>query len=376
MSCCDTLPSSCCAPLPCPTLNIQGPPGQSSFAPLIGNLTVPVNTATPVTINVTSTAWMLPGMKVLVGDTAEGVATFTVVSITSPTAASLLWIQAPGDVASGTTFTTANLAGAAPTGAPGFGVNGINGYTVLTANATVPADFVTPVNSPNPIAVANTQWITVGQYLVIGNATDGVFTVKVTAIPSTTTIIALWVNARGDLGSGSTVTVANGGTVSPSGAPATLGPRSSQEVASGSSQNSGSALTPLLFYNIPAGGVSTNGDYLDIEATFEIAANGNTKTVNVVFGATTIATIAAAQNVNPSLLVITARITRLTSTTQFAYSMIFITSGGTMNAVTTAQSAPGESLGSQISIVCSAQSSAVSSGDIKQRTLRVRYVPI
>lgn len=369
--CCTPNPCTPCAPVACPPINVPGPNGQNAFAPLIANLTIPANTATPVSASFTNTAWLLPGQTIFVSDATDGKGTFTVSSITSPTTATLLWSNAPGDSVSGTVLTVANGASASPGGAPGTAINGINAFTILTANYTIPPDFVTQTTA----TVANSQWATVGQAIVIGNAIDGVATVRVVSIPDATHIVTLAIQAPKDATLGGSIFAANNSTVSPAGFPGSPGERYLAFNTGTTFQNVGTGVTTLMFNQVPAGQLSVNSDMLDFEAVFALTNNGNTKTVTVTFGATTLITVTGAQALANSVLIITGRIIRMTATTQMAYVTALISpDAGPTIKVVTALTQPGETLANSILLACTGQSSAAT-GDVIQRVLRARYTP-
>lgn len=104
------------------------------------------------------------------------------------------------------------------TGAAGTnGVNGASAYTVTTNDFVNPPDTVTPVT----INVASSIWMVIGEFLIIGQglgaalANPGPTTLKITAIPSTTSVTGLWQNFPGDVAAGATIS--SGAVVTPSG---------------------------------------------------------------------------------------------------------------------------------------------------------------
>jgi len=329
-------------------------------------MTVPAAQSNTVNLFVNSTGWMVPGEAIVVGDQAGNHATFVVNSILSPTQALVAWLNAPGDSAGGTVLRVSNGAYTAPGGFPGTAVSGTNAFTILTSNATIPLDLVTPVT----FQVANSQWVTVGQTIVVGDATDGVATFKVTAVPDTTHVTALFLNARGDAGFGSPLLVANGASMSPSGSPEPIPLR----VLTTGSVNPGSTGSDqtLMQVSVPAGTLNNPGDSIQIEAVFTIAATANNKTVKVAFGSTTLVTVGpAAQNTANSSVIVRARVVRVNLNTQSAYATALITTGGAMTAVTCLSTSPAETLSATV-VVKGVGNAATATSDIAQTILMVR----
>jgi hypothetical protein len=365
-----------CPPInPCPTTQVPGSPGQSAFATLISDFTLPAAPGvTPINLFVSSTAWMMPGEPILVGDQADGVATLQVLSVVSPTQASVKWLGANGDALGLTVMHVSNGAFAVPAGQPGSaGQDGINAFTLLTANLIVPNDTATIV----PAIVANSQWVTPGQTVVVGNSIDGVGTFRVTTVPDTTHINMTFLNAVGDVNFGSTLSVTNQSSVSPAGAPAFPGQRFMLTNTGTTFQNLGVGQTNLMQDLLPMGQLKNAGDCIDIEATFVLLQNAHVKTVTIAFGATTLLTVTGAQNTAGAInLIIQARVIRLTGNTQLAYAWGLITGGGAIQAaVTSITTAPAEVLANAITINCTGQSDTAT-GDVVQRSLRNRYQPV
>lgn len=102
-------------------------------------------------------------------------------------------------------------------GTPGIdGVDGLNAFTTVASPFFVPATTGIPVT----IQVVNSDWIAVGQYIVIGNGPapvlpfPGPATFVVTAV-GVAAFTATWVNAPGDVAGGTQISAGN--RVSPSG---------------------------------------------------------------------------------------------------------------------------------------------------------------
>lgn len=96
------------------------------------------------------------------------------------------------------------------------GTNGVNAYTVTTANLTIPT-----TGSTVAIAVANTSWISVGQFLFVSDGTN-LAHFQVTAIQASPPVVTL--KALGNNGdSAPTVVITSGASVSPGGVQGTAG---------------------------------------------------------------------------------------------------------------------------------------------------------
>jgi hypothetical protein len=309
-------------------------------------------------------------MRIIVGDVAEGSATFQVVNILSTTQATVLWVDAPGDLVNPATLTVANGATVAPTGAPAVAVNGHNAFTILTADLTIPANTNTVVT----VTVADATWVAEGQYLVIGDAIDGVGTFLVVALSDSTHFQATWVNALGDAAPGQILHVFGSAKVSPSGAPAGASVRFVLTDLANTYTSGGAGVeTDLMAYTLPQGSLTHNGDALLIEAMFTILNNGNTKNVKLYFGGTQIfATGAAAQNVAGSVLVIRARVIRVAGSSQLAFTASNLTTGGTMSAVVTTTAQPAANLAINQQIKATGTSNVGTANDIVQFALIVR----
>lgn len=100
------------------------------------------------------------------------------------------------------------------------GTNGVNAYTITTA------DFVVPVTGNNvTISVLNTAWMVIGQVLIIGQGTTviadpGPMHGQVMAIPNASTVTVKALGYVGDVVAGTTIgtgTNLGGAVVSPSG---------------------------------------------------------------------------------------------------------------------------------------------------------------
>lgn len=96
-----------------------------------------------------------------------------------------------------------------PEGADGTnGSNGINAFTVVTGGG-----FNVPnaVGGSASIPVANSQWATIGQYIIV----QGPANFLITAVPTTTSITGTFLGLPGDVNT--STAIAAGATVSPAG---------------------------------------------------------------------------------------------------------------------------------------------------------------
>lgn len=125
-------PQECCSPCPAPTppVNVPGAVGNTgqagingingidAFSILSADFTTPLNTITPVNINVSSTLWMVIGETLIIGQGAgvaivnPGPGTFKITAIPSPTQVTVTFMHLTGDVG----FNTVISAGAVVSG--------------------------------------------------------------------------------------------------------------------------------------------------------------------------------------------------------------------------------------------------------------------
>jgi hypothetical protein len=126
--------------------------------------------------------------------------------------------------------------------------------------------------------------------------------------------------------------------------------------------NSGTGLTTLSSYSLPANTLSTNGKIVQCTSWGTLAANANTKTLSVKFGATTI-TLAAGGFNNGSYKIV-ATVIRTGAATQKMFAISMGRSGGAAD-VYSGTAAPGETLSGAITILTQGQSNTASS-DILQ----------
>ena len=134
--------------------------------------------------------------------------------------------------------------------------------------------------------------------------------------------------------------------------------------------NVGTGVDDLMTYSVPAGILSTNGDYLEFSFTFTFATNTNNKTVKVVYGATEIYT-STAQPQNDGTMEVKGKIIRTGATTQKV--IVTAATDGTLftdlaNYTTSAETLSG-------AVTLKATGEATSSNDIINRILVVKYFP-
>jgi hypothetical protein len=123
-----------------------------------------------------------------------------------------------------------------------------------------------------------------------------------------------------------------------------------------------------MSYTVPAGQLTTDGDRIVIDAHFQTAANGNTKTLKFYFGGynhtQSSSTIASGTDIHWRITII-----RTSATTQRVvreYVTSFTTSPGIASAA--------ETLSGTVALKFTGQS-ATASGDITQNTMTVTYYP-
>lgn len=185
---------SCCVPTcaTTPPVIIPGSPGTpgapgaagadgvSAYSVLSASMVVPGDTSTPVTITVNSTLWMVVGEALIIGQgnaptlANPGPATFKITAIPSPLSVTMLWLNAPGDVAAGTAISAGAIV--TPTGTSAVLAND----SVTAANLDESArggiyQYGVGVFAANVYAVTLTPAATVytaGQRVVVNPDTD------------------------------------------------------------------------------------------------------------------------------------------------------------------------------------------------------------
>ena len=166
-----------------------------------------------VTVAVVTTAFMGIGQYLYISDgTTEGI--FQVASVLSSTSASLTYITDPINTQAGNTV--ANGATVSPSGFNGTnGTTGQNAYT----NTTGSSNTVPNIGSSNSLSVANTAFMTVGQYLSIGEPSGassfGIF--LITSVTSPTTVIIENPGFVGNAVGGTAITALSPVAISPPG---------------------------------------------------------------------------------------------------------------------------------------------------------------
>ncbi len=133
-----------------------------------------------------------------------------------------------------------------------------------------------------------------------------------------------------------------------------------------STANSGASPTDLITYTLGKDAFETTGDYIEIEAFGIFAANGNNKSISLIFGSTTIYTIAAT-SINGGSWSLRAKIIKKKDGTQ----EIIVEGNGT-NAVLikTAYTSGSENLTTKLAIKISA--TGVATNDITQKNLTIK----
>lgn len=141
-------------------------------------------------------------------------------------------------------------------------------------------------------------------------------------------------------------------------------------VDTNSVSNNSTTQTDLISYNLSANNLKTSGDILEIEAWGVYEANANNKTITLEFGSQTILTTGAIA-ANDGSWRVKARIIRTGAATQEIISEIISSNSSVANSTT--RTAGTQTLGSDITIKCTATGGA--SNDITQYALIIKLIP-
>lgn len=316
-----------------------------------------------------------------------------------------------------TTPQTVNIPGAqGPQG--GNGTNGQNAFTLTTADFVVPA-----VASPVTVSVASSLPFVIGQKVIVGQgpgaalAGPGPGTFQVLTIPSVASLQLTFLGYSGDVAPGQTIS--SGAVVSPAGVQSAFPTTTKGDLIvddgvnnpnpdpkrlpvgvngqslfadstqakgvkyAGASQtlNVNTTSTPtggaaagydLISYAIAAATLFTNGDSIEFEAMFDIAANGNAKTVEVDFGGSVVATYGPVTQ-NGGTILLRGRVIRTGANAEYFYGMALATTGAGAGAVYAADGTLAVNTGAGITIKGRGTNGSASA-DITQKSLFVRYV--
>lgn len=133
-----------------------------------------------------------------------------------------------------------------------------------------------------------------------------------------------------------------------------------------SAANSGGGATDLMKYTLGANALKTTTDYVEIEAFGTFAANGNNKSISLIFGSTTIYSIVSTA-INSGSWSLRARIIKKTNTTQ----EIIVEGNGTNSVlIKTVYTSGAEDLTTALDIKINA--TGVATNDIVQRNLTIK----
>ena len=191
--------TSSCAPC-CSTpttTQIPGEAGQGAYTTTTESFEVPV-LGGQVTVDFQNTDWMVEGENIFI----EGAGTFLVVTIIDAFQATIQYLDIEDNTAAGNTIATGANVGA--TGKASNGADGINAFTVTSANFDVPA-----ISASVAIEVGDSSWMTVGQNVFVEGA--GMF--EVTAKTDDTHFTGEYLDYVGNVNSSNTI--AAGASVSP-----------------------------------------------------------------------------------------------------------------------------------------------------------------
>ena len=132
------------------------------------------------------------------------------------------------------------------------------------------------------------------------------------------------------------------------------------------STNSGASPTDLITYTLGENALKTTTDYVEIEAFGIFAANGNNKSISLIFGSTTIFSISPTA-INGGSWSLKAKIIRRSSTTQ----EIIVDGNGTNSVlIKTDYTAGTENLANDLVIKVSA--TGIATNDITQKNLTIK----
>jgi hypothetical protein len=134
--------------------------------------------------------------------------------------------------------------------------------------------------------------------------------------------------------------------------------------------NSGTSETDLMSYTLPAGTLANNGDRIEIEGWFTIAANANTKTLKWKFGSNIITLGSSLFTASGGFIKFKTTIIRVDGTNQKMMYEFFPQFGSAFPAVTSAT----QTLSGAITLKFTGTSGTASS-DITQNSMTVTYYP-
>lgn len=137
-----------------------------------------------------------------------------------------------------------------------------------------------------------------------------------------------------------------------------------------STANAGVGETDLATYSLPGGTLAAIGDRIRVKAWGTGAANTNSKTWKIYFGATVVATGVTTSATSSAGWVMEAEIVRNAAATQVAFG----TWDGVATGVTATNTTPGETLSGAITVKATGQS-AVAGADITLKGFTVELVP-
>lgn len=194
---------NCCPNCSTPLVqNVPGTAGQSAFTTTTADFVVPA-LGGQVTISVANSSWMNVGASYFI--TAAGY--FTLDAIPSLTSITLTYQNIAANTAAGNTISSGAKVTAGSIGSNG--VDGVNAYTVTTANVIIPA-----IGANVTFPVANSSWMVVGQTVFASDGTDmGHFAVVSKA--DTISFVGEFLGFNGD--SAAAATINSGAGVSPGG---------------------------------------------------------------------------------------------------------------------------------------------------------------
>lgn len=126
----------------------------------------------------------------------------------------------------------------------------------------------------------------------------------------------------------------------------------------------------LMTYTLPGGTLAVNGERLEFEMSFACAANGNSKTIKIYFGATSYTF--PAFTTSGTFVVARGTVVRTGAATQ-RFDLTVISDNGSVQVVGATYLTPTATLSSNVTI--KATGTATTDNDIIQKVLTVKFIP-
>lgn len=127
----------------------------------------------------------------------------------------------------------------------------------------------------------------------------------------------------------------------------------------------------LMTYTLPGGTLAVNGERIEFEMSFACAANGNSKTIKIYFGATSYTF--PAFTTSGTFVIARGTVVRTGSATQ-RFDLTVLSDNGSAQVVGVTYLTPSATLSSNVTI--KATGTATTDNDIIQKVLTIKFVPI